>query len=77
MKEVLPSIISKYQSGYLKGRYIGQNIWLLQDISFFTELKQLPCTVFAIDFEKGFDSLNWNFLLKILKHVNFSPNFKG
>ncbi len=39
MKKVLPSIISEDQSGYLKGRYIGQNISLLQDIIFFTELK--------------------------------------
>ncbi len=75
MKAVIPSIISKDQSGYLKGRYIGQNIRLLQDISFFTELKQLPCMLLAIDYEKAFDSLNWNFLLKTLKHVNFGPNF--
>ncbi len=58
MKEVLPSIISEDQYGYLKGRYIGHNIRLLQDISFFTELKQLPCMLLAIDFEKAFDSLN-------------------
>ncbi len=75
MKEVLPSIISEDQSGYPKWRYIGQNIRLLQDISFFTELKQLPCTLLAIDFEKAFNSLNWIFLFKTLKHVNFAPNF--
>ncbi len=75
MKEVLSSIISEDQSGYLKGRYIGQNIRLLQDISFFPELKQLPCMLLAIDFEKAFDSLNLNFLFKTLKHVNFGPNF--
>ncbi len=75
MKEVLSSIIIKDQSGYLKGRYIGQNIRLLQDISFLTELKQIPCTLLAIDFEKALDSLNWNILLKILKYVKFSPNF--
>ncbi len=75
MKEVCPAIISEDQFGYLKGRYIGQNIRLLQDISFFTELKQLLCKLLAINFEKAFDSLNWNFLLKALEHVNFGPNF--
>ncbi len=58
MKEVLPLIVSEDQSGYLKGRYIGQKIRLLQDISFFTELKQLSCMHLAIDFEKAFHSLN-------------------
>ncbi len=31
--------------------------------------------ILAIDFEKAFDSLNWNFLLKTVDHVHFSLNF--
>ncbi len=75
MKKVLPSIISEDQYCYFKGRCIRQNIRLLQDITFFTELKQLPCMLLAIEFAKAFDSLNWNFLLNTLEHVNFGPNF--
>ncbi len=33
---VLPNIINDDQSGYLKGCYIGQNVRILEDISFFT-----------------------------------------
>ncbi len=29
----------------------------------------------GIDFEKAFYSLNWNFILKPLNHVNFGPSF--
>ncbi len=46
MNKVLPSIVREDQSGYLKSWYIKQNIKLLQDINFFTELKQLPCHQF-------------------------------
>ncbi len=37
LKNVLPLLINNDQTGYLKNRYIGENIRLLQDISFFTE----------------------------------------
>ncbi len=75
MKSVLPSIIDEDQSGYLKGRYIGQNIRLLQDITFFTEINHISGLLMANDFEKAFDSLNWNFLLKPLNHFNFGSSF--
>ncbi len=62
LKEVLQSIINEDKSGYMKGRYIGQNIRILEDISFFTKHKQLSGILLSIDFEKVFDFLNWNFL---------------
>ncbi len=38
----------------MKGRYIGQNIIILEDISFFTKQKKLPRILLSIDFEKAF-----------------------
>jgi exonuclease III len=75
LQEVLPTIINNDQTGYLKGRYIGQNIRILQDVSFFTKNEKLPGILLSIDFEKAFDSLNWNFLYKTLFHLNFGHNF--
>ncbi len=39
----------------LKGCYIGQNVRILEDISFFTKQNQLPGILLSIDFEKAFD----------------------
>jgi hypothetical protein len=75
LQEVLPSLINLDQSGYLKKRFIGQNIRILEDVSFFAKENNLPGILLSIDFEKAFDSLNWNFLFKTLKHVNFGDNF--
>jgi exonuclease III len=75
MQQVLPSIIHQDQSGYLKGRYIGQNIRILEDVSFFTKHNNIPGMLLSIDFEKAFDSLNWNFLFQTLHHVNFGSSF--
>ncbi len=69
---LLPSINKQW---YLKSRFIGQYIRLLEDVSFFTKMKKMPCIILFIDFEKAFDSLNWNFLFNILLRVNFGNTF--
>ena len=75
LQEVLPYIINQDQTGYLKNRFIGQNIRLLEDITFFTKNEKLPGIIFSIDFEKAFDSVNWDFLFKTLKMFNFGGKF--
>ena len=76
LQKVLPSIISPDQTGYLKGRYIGDNIRTIFDIIEYTKIKQIPGMMVLIDFEKAFDSISWNFLFKTLDAFNFGDNFK-
>ncbi len=71
---VQPNIINDDQP---KGCYIGQNIKILEDFLFFTKENELPGILLSIDFEKAFDSLNWNILYKTLAHMNFGDNFIG
>ncbi len=73
----MPLLINNDQTGYLKNIYIGDNIRLLQDITFFTKQTHSNASFLSIDFEKAFDSLNWNFLFKVLKHVNFGQRLIG
>ncbi len=76
LQAVLASIINDDQPGYLKYRFIGQNIMLLEDVTFFfTKQIQLQGILLSIDVENAFDSLNWNFLFKTLKHVNLCDIF--
>ena len=43
IEKVLPLLICSDQSGFVKGRYIGQNIRLINDILEQTKLQNIPC----------------------------------
>jgi len=71
---ILSSIIHSDQTGYIKGRFIGKNVPLLNDIIEYTEAKQLPGILLFIDFCKAFDTIEWNFIHKCIELYNFGPN---
>ena len=45
------------KKGFMKGRYIGENIRLLYDLIFYTKLHKKPGMLLLIDFEKAFDTV--------------------
>ena len=66
LKNNLIKIINKNQSGYIKGRYIGDNIRSLLEVIQLAEEENLSCIVLSIDFEKAFDTISWKFKKKCL-----------
>ena len=76
MKEVLPSVILSEQKGFLKDRYIGENIRTVSDYFYYIKQKQLTGMLLLIDFEKAFDSLEWDYLESVLKVYNFGNDFR-
>ena len=72
----LPSLIHSDQTGFIKGRYIGQNIRLLDDLMNFTDANKIPGILLFIDFEKAFDTLEWSFLHQVLEVFNFGPKIR-
>ena len=72
----MPKLIHSDQTGFVKGRYIGQNVRLLNDLMEFTELNKVPGILLFIDFEKAFDTLEWPFIHHTLRFFNFGPNIQ-
>ena len=71
---VLPSIIHHNQTGFIKDRYIGETVRSIFDIMDFTVEENIPGLLIFIDFQKAFDSLEWNFLLRCLESFSFGAS---
>ena len=74
MKKILPKIINNDRTGFLKDRFIGENIRLIDSIINYTNTEQIPGLLLFIDFEKAFDKIEWSFIEKTLKYFNFGTS---
>lgn len=72
LKQVLPRIINEDQTAFIRNRYIGDNLRLIYDTIACLDKHNLPGLLVNIDFEKAFDSINWEFMFKVLKAFGFS-----
>ena len=54
LKNVIPKIINNDQTGFLKGRFIGENIILIDGIINHTKSNNIPGLLLFLDFEKAF-----------------------
>ena len=68
IKSVLPNIIHHNQTRYVKDYRRNNSIY---DIMDYTVEENIPGLPIFIDFEKAFDSVEWEFLFKCLKAFNF------
>ncbi len=75
VQRVIPYIINPDQVGYIKGRYIGQNIRTIIDMIQYTKTTQQTGLIAFLDFEKAFDSIEWSFIEKAMYAVGFGETF--
>ena len=73
LQKVIDEYISNEQTAYIKGRFIGTNARLILDIFEYCENNNQEGLLLFLDFEKAFDSVEWNFLFKTLETFNFEP----
>ena len=75
IKVVLPSIVGFNQTGFMKGRFIGENIRFTLDLIEYCKESAKPGLIFLVDFEKAFDRLEWSFVFKSLQKFKFGNCF--
>ncbi len=76
IKKHLNLLIHSDQTGFLKGRYIGENINKILALMDICDEQNIPAILIAIDFEKAFDSLEWSFIDKTLEFFNFGESIQ-
>ena len=74
IKTVLNYVVSTEQSGFIKGRYIGENVRVILDLIEFCNVYSINGALIFLDYEKAFDSLDWKFIFQTLSFFNFGPN---
>ena len=76
LKQILNKLISSDQTGFIQGRYIGENTRLIYDIMQYAEENDIPGLLLMIDFEKAFDSVSWTFMEKVFEYFNFGADIQ-
>ena len=74
IKKTLNKLIHSDQKGFIKGRFIGENIRQTYDMIHYCNENKIKGLIVLIDFEKAFDSIDWEFITKTLNFFNFGPN---
>ena len=58
-----------------KADIFGQNIRMVQDVISYLKSKKQTGILLLLDFEKAFDSIEWEYIRQSLKKLNFGPEF--
>ena len=72
LKKVISSLINYDQTAYIKGRFIGESILLIDDILYHTTQENIDGVLFAAEFEKAFEH---SFIFAVLKKFSFGDDF--
>ena len=75
LSKILGKLIHRDQTGFVKGRYIGENLRLLSDIIAYCNEENLDGILLTIDFKSAFDTLEREFMIYALKSFNIGEDF--
>jgi hypothetical protein len=67
----ITKVISIYQYGFIKGRYIMDGVVSLNEILHEVKKKKQSGVILKIDFEKAYDKVNWQFLYCMMQKKGF------
>ena len=71
IRSVLPSIIDRDQTGFMKGRFIGDNTRLTYDLLQELKKENQRALFVSLDIEDAFNAVDWDFARMVMRRWNF------
>jgi hypothetical protein len=71
LRRVVGGVVSQTQSAFIKGRQILDGILIANEIVDDAKRDKKELLMFKIDFEKAYDSVEWDYLDEVLCKMNF------
>ena len=62
-------------NAFIKGRYILDGVLIANETMSYLKRTKEKCLIFKVDFEKAYDSINWKFLMSIMKKMGFGDKW--
>ena len=76
LAKVIDSVIGPNQSAFVAGRQILDGYLIANEIIRMANIEKLKLLLFKVDFEKAFDSVNWNFLQNTMRQMGFGIKWR-
>ena len=75
LRVALPALIHRDQRGFVKDRYIGDNVFELYSLISQAELDDEEGILLQLDIEKAFDSVSWYYLEQVMEMYFLPASF--
>ena len=77
LKKVIEKVISPYQNAFIKGRQILDGSLIANEVIDSWKKRGEKGLICKLDIEKAYDSINCQFLLKVMHKMGFGPKWIG
>jgi len=75
LRDMLPTLVGKHQTGFIQGRSILDNGLTMANMMDWAKAQRLPHACVLLDQAKAYDRIHRKFLLSTLRHMNFPDTF--
>ncbi|MCH84850.1 RNA-directed DNA polymerase (Reverse transcriptase) [Trifolium medium] len=77
LSKVMDSIISSNQSAFIKGRFLGDGVVVVNEVVDLAKRSKKECVIFKVDFERAYDSVSWGFLDYMMARFGFGEKWRA